>query len=67
MKTEAIQKEKIYKGQKMPAKSARQYNFMQMIAHGKKKKKNGVGPSKEVAQEFIEKTSKSKRKEFARG
>lgn len=51
----------------MPAKSAKQYRFMQMIAHGGKKKKgDSVGPSPEVAREFIEKTSKEKRKQFAR-
>lgn len=62
---ESIQKEKV---KKMPAKSAAQYRFMQMIAHNRdKKNKPGVGPSKEVAQEFIRKTSASKRKEYSRG
>jgi hypothetical protein len=52
----------------MPAKSAKQYNFMQMMAHSpeKKKKGKGIGPSPEVAEEFIHKTSKSKRSQFAR-
>lgn len=51
----------------MPAKSASQYRFMQMIAHNKdKKRKGGVGPSPEVAKEFIKKTSKGDRKKFAR-
>ena len=51
----------------MPAKSAKQYNFMQMIAHGKKPDKaKGVGPSKEVAEEMISKTSKSARSKFAK-
>lgn len=51
----------------MPAKSAAQYNFMQMIAHGGKKKKKGLpGPSKEVASEFINRTSKADRSKFAR-
>jgi hypothetical protein len=31
------------------------------IAHGMKSNKKGVGPSPEVAKEFIEKTSKEKR------
>ena len=50
----------------MPAKSAKQYRFMQMIAHGKAKREPGVGPSKEVAEEFIKKTPKKKRLEFAK-
>jgi len=63
MNFEALQKEKIH----MPAKSARQYRFMQMMAHNPEKKKTkGVGPSPEVAREFIEKTSKTKRKEFSK-
>lgn len=41
----------------MPVKSAKQYRFMQGIAHGMKPKK-GLGPSPEVAKEFISKTSK---------
>lgn len=45
----------------MPAKSEKQFNFMQMIAHSKKKKKGmDTGPSKKVAQEMIEKTPKGK-------
>lgn len=49
----------------MPAKSAKQYRFMQMVAHGKKPRK-GIGPTPEVAREFIEKTSAKKRKEYAK-
>ena len=49
----------------MPAKSAKQYRFMQGIAHGMKPRKSHA-PSPEVAKEFIEKTSTKKRKEFAR-
>jgi hypothetical protein len=64
MNFDALQKEKVLK---MPAKSARQYRFMQMMAHNPEKKRGkGVGPSKEVAREFIEKTSKAKRKEYSR-
>lgn len=48
----------------MPAKSGKQYRFMQMIAHGKKPDR--VGPSKEVAREFIEKTTANKRSEFSK-
>lgn len=44
----------------MPAKSPKQYRFMAGIAHGMKPNK-GVGPSPEVAREFVEKTSKKKR------
>jgi len=49
----------------MPAKSAKQYRFMQMIAHGKKPNK-GVGPSPDVAREFVEKTSSKKRKDWSK-
>jgi hypothetical protein len=49
----------------MPAKSAKQYRFMQMVAHGKSPKK-GIGPSESVAREFVEKTSSRKRKEWSR-
>jgi hypothetical protein len=51
----------------MPAKSAKQYRFMQMMAHSPGKKKGkGIGPSPEVAKEFIDKTPSSKRKLFAK-
>lgn len=51
----------------MPAKSEKQYKFMQMMAHNPEKKKGkGVGPSKAVAEEFIHKTSPAKRKEFSK-
>ena len=49
----------------MPAKSAKQYRFMQAIAHGAKARK-GPGPSPEVAREFIEKTPAKKRSLFAK-
>lgn len=52
----------------MPATSKKQYNFMQMMAHNPEKKRTkGVGPSKEVAREFIHKTPQDKRKEYSRG
>lgn len=47
----------------MPAKSAKQYGLMQAAAHGNLR---GVGPSPEVAEEFIHKTSPAKRSQFAR-
>lgn len=51
----------------MPAKSAAQYRFMQMMAHSPgKKRKKGAGPSAKVAREFIEKTPKEKRKAFSK-
>lgn len=43
----------------MPAKSAKQYKFMAAVKSG-----NAVGPSKEVAEEFVSKTPKKKRKLF---
>lgn len=49
----------------MPAKSAKQYRFMAGIAHGMKPNK-GVGPSKEVAEEFVHKTAPDKRKLFSK-
>ena len=51
----------------MPAKSAKQYRFMQMMAHNPEKKKTkGPGPSQDVAEEMIHKTPASKRKQFAK-
>lgn len=47
----------------MPAKSAKQYRFMAGIAHGMAPR-NGKGPSKEVAEEFVHKTSPEKRSMF---
>ena len=52
----------------MPAKSAKQYRFMQMMAHSpEKKRKTDAGPSPEVAKKFINETSPEKRKMFAKG
>lgn len=45
----------------MPAKSGKQYRFMQAVKHG-----NAIGPSKEVAKEMIDKTPKEKRSLFMR-
>lgn len=47
----------------MPAKSGKQFRLMAMIAHGKKPLKS-IGPSKEVAEEFVRKTPKKKRSIF---
>jgi hypothetical protein len=49
----------------MPAKSDKQYKFMQAIAHGMKPKSN-TGPSKEVAEEFIKKTPAKKKTLFGK-
>lgn len=49
----------------MPAKSAKQYKFMQAIARGSDK--IDVGPSKKVAEEIIKKTPKKKRSIFMKG
>lgn len=49
----------------MPAKSAKQYRLMQMIAHGGSPRK-GIGPSEAVAKEFVSKTSAKKRKEWSK-
>lgn len=47
----------------MPAKSAKQFRFMEMAVHNPSKMRS-VGPSKKVAEEFIKKTPKSKRSQF---
>ena len=49
----------------MPAKSPRQYRFMAAIAAGEKPKK-GIGPSVEVAKEFVRKTPPKQRKAWTR-
>ena len=46
----------------MPAKSKKQYNLMQAVAHGAKVKD---GPSESVAREFVDATPAKKRKQFA--
>lgn len=51
----------------MPAKSAKQYRFMAMIAHGGKSNKRALAPSPEVAKEFVEKTPPKKRSAFMQG
>jgi len=45
----------------MPAKSSKQYKFMQAVAHSKDK---GIGPSEAVAKEIIKKTPKKKKSLF---
>ena len=49
----------------MPAKSGAQYRFMAGVAHGMKPR-GGVGPSPEVAEEFVHKTSPGKRSIWSR-
>ena len=49
----------------MPATTGRQYRFMAAIAHGAKPR-GGVGPSPEVAEEFVHKTSAKKRSMWSR-
>ena len=49
----------------MPAKNAKQYRLMAMIAHGGKPT-TGVGPSKEVAEKFVRETPKEKRRLFSK-
>lgn len=47
----------------MPVKSKKQLKFMEGIAHGMKSNR-GIGPSKEVAEEMLKKTSKDKKREL---
>jgi len=49
----------------MPAKSAKQYRFFQMISHDPGRAKE-LGISQSVGKEFIDKTPPEKRKKFAR-
>lgn len=49
----------------MPATSGKQYRFMAGIAHGMTPKE-GSGPSKEVAEEFVKKTPADKRSAFSK-
>lgn len=48
----------------MPAKTARQYKYFAGIANGMKSMSKGIGPSKEVAEEFVKKTPAKKRSLF---
>jgi hypothetical protein len=48
----------------MPAKSAKQYGLMQGIAHGSITGK--AGPSRAVAQEFVNATPAKKKHKFAK-
>jgi hypothetical protein len=49
----------------MPTVSPKQYGMMAAIAHGASPR-GGIGPSPEVAKEFIHKTPAAKRKKFAK-
>lgn len=48
----------------MPAKSAKQYKFMQAVLHDKSTKGFDGGPSKKVAKEFVDKTPPMDRSRF---
>ena len=48
----------------MPAKSAKQYGFMQGIAHGSITGK--AGPSRTTAREFVDATPAKKKHKFAK-
>lgn len=51
----------------MPIKSARQFRFMRAAASDNLKKVGkSIGPSSEVAKEFINRTPKNKRSLFAK-
>jgi len=51
----------------MPAKSGKQYRLMQAAAHGNLKKRGEkIGPSSDVAREFIAKTPAHKRSQWAK-
>jgi len=47
----------------VPVKSAKQYGFMQAVKSGKAK---GIGPSKDLANEFIHSTPPDTRSKFAK-
>lgn len=47
----------------MPAKTSKQYGLMQASAHGRLR---GIGPSPDVAKEFIKETPAKKRRKFAK-
>lgn len=49
----------------MPSKSGKQYRLMAMIASGNKPS-SVTGPSESVAKEFVRKTAKKKRKQWAK-
>ena len=48
----------------MPAKSGKQYRFMQAVAHGSGY--GAAGPSQKVAEEFIHKTTSKLRKKWSK-
>lgn len=48
----------------MPAKSKKQYNYMQMMAHSPEVKKRG-GPSRKMAKKIIEGTPKKKKMKYS--
>jgi hypothetical protein len=54
----------------MPVKSAKQFRFMEGIAHGMKSNKSdkgkNIGPSPDVAKEMLSKTSHKTKSAFAK-
>lgn len=50
----------------MPVKSAKQFRFMEAMAHNAKKKSKGAGPSKAVADDFLKNTSSAAKSKFAK-
>lgn len=48
----------------MPAKTAKQYNFMQAVLHKPGGSDKIGGPSKRVAKEFVDKTPSKKKSMF---
>ena len=50
----------------MPAKSGKQYRYMQMMAHSPGKSRKMGGPSEAVAREFISGTSSKMRKKYSK-
>jgi len=65
--TQGVEKESIFGRSKVPAKSKKQYRFMQMMAHNPERAYKSTGPSSEVAREFIEKTPAKLRSKFSKG
>ena len=47
----------------MPVKSHKQYSLMQASAHGRLR---GIGPSPDVAKEFVKSTPAKKRRKFSK-
>lgn len=50
----------------MPARSLKQFRFMEAIANGQKPKNGKIGPSVEVAKEFVRRTSAEQKKQWSK-